>query len=82
MSYGGDFDRGPFLDTINWVFTAISLSKFMPSRDLRIEFSDCSLLVVIVVARFTSRGLLEKKPWKLDDLFMALAMVCVDSNVP
>ncbi|KAK7992147.1 hypothetical protein PG996_012840 [Apiospora saccharicola] len=57
MSYGGDFDRGPFLDTINWVFTAISL--------------------MIVVARFTSRGLLEKKPWKLDDLFMALAMALV-----
>ena len=28
MSYGGDLDRGPFLNVINWVLIAIALGTY------------------------------------------------------
>ena len=33
MSYGGDTDRGPFLNVINWVFNAIALGTQLCASD-------------------------------------------------
>ncbi|RDA89841.1 hypothetical protein CP533_6960 [Ophiocordyceps camponoti-saundersi (nom. inval.)] len=61
MSYGGDVNRGPFLDVINWVFCAIALAFValrLVSRNLREEqgrwgFDETCLIfaVAVILAR-------------------------------